>query len=51
VTRPKCFEPLVVTTIPINELGAEGCGIKVAGHVNRDFSGAKGKISEKTNNS
>ena len=43
---PKCFEPLLVTTIPIQDLRAEGCGIKVAAHVNRDFSGERGKISE-----
>ena len=43
---PKCFEPLLVTPIPIKDLGAEGCGIKVAAQVSRDFSGERGKISE-----
>jgi hypothetical protein len=47
VTRGKCFEPHLVTTIPGKELRTEGCGIKIAGHVNRDFSGERGRISEK----
>ena len=43
----KCFEPLVKITIPGKEFRNEGCGTNVARKVNRDFSGARGKISEK----
>jgi|SRR6266581_2988710 len=45
----KCFEPLLVATIRIKELRTEGRGIQVTGQVSRDFSGERGKISERKN--
>src|SRR3989442_2987402 len=40
-----------VTTIPVRQLKNEGCGIKVARHVNRNFSGERDRKSTRLNSS